>query len=233
LEKPCETRETMIDRVDRSVGQIVDEILVMDCQSGSAKALEILVSRWQKRLWHYAFHLAGDSEAAWDIKQESWLGIIRGISRLNDPARFRPWAYKIVTNKTNDWIRKSKTVKQKGADPPDRLMAVQVQDHRQTENNDTGVRELLEKLDMTKKVVLNLYYFEELSIPEISAALKIPHGTVKSRLHSPVGWAGLPAHAVHFSLITILSFSAWATEPALSEAEWVAHPTTGLLFSQK
>jgi len=35
--------------------QLVDEILVMDCQSGSTKALEILVSRWQKRLWHHAF----------------------------------------------------------------------------------------------------------------------------------------------------------------------------------
>ena len=75
----------MIGRVDRSVEQIADEILVMDCQSGRAKALEILVSRWQKRLWQYAYDLTGDSEAAWDVTQESWLGIIRGIRRLNDP----------------------------------------------------------------------------------------------------------------------------------------------------
>ncbi len=116
----------MINRVDRSVEQIVDEILVMDCQSGRVKALEILVSRWQKRLWRYAFRLIGDSEAAWDITQESWLGIIRGISRLNDPARFRPWAYKIVTNKTHDWIRKSITMKQTGSDRFDKLRAKEV-----------------------------------------------------------------------------------------------------------
>ncbi|MBL7189305.1 MAG: sigma-70 family RNA polymerase sigma factor [Phycisphaerae bacterium] len=174
----------MINRVDRSVEQIVDEILVMDCQSGRVKALEILVSRWQKRLWRYAFRLIGDSEAAWDITQESWLGIIRGISRLNDPARFRPWAYKIVTNKTHDWIRKSITMKQTGSDRFDKLRAKEVQDHRQPQNNDTGVRELLEKLDMRKKVVLSLYYFEQLTVPEIGAALKIPDGTVKSRLHN-------------------------------------------------
>jgi RNA polymerase sigma-70 factor (ECF subfamily) len=92
--------------MSRSVEQVVDEILVMDCQSGRVKALEMLVSRWQKRLWRYAYHLTGDSEAAWDVTQESWLGIIRGISRLNDPAKFRAWAYQIVTNKASDWIRR-------------------------------------------------------------------------------------------------------------------------------
>ncbi len=51
------------------------------------------------------------------------------------------------------------------------------------QKKDTGLRELLEKLDIRKKAVLSLYYFEQLSIPEISLALNIPQGTVKSRLH--------------------------------------------------
>lgn len=46
-----------------------------------------------------------------------------------------------------------------------------------------GVKEFLQKLDVRKRVVLSLYYFEELSVPEISVALNIPNGTVKSRLH--------------------------------------------------
>lgn len=160
--------------MDRSVEQLVDEILVMDCQSGKVKALEILVSRWQKRLWRYAYNLTWDTEAAWDITQESWLGIIKGLRKLNDPAMFRSWAYRIVTNKTNDWIRKSKAVKQVGIE--------EIQDYQRKEKKDAGVKELLQKLDIRKKAVLNLYYFEQLSVPEISAALNIPEGTVKSRL---------------------------------------------------
>jgi RNA polymerase sigma-70 factor (ECF subfamily) len=50
------------------------------------------------------------------------------------------------------------------------------------EKKDIGVKELVRKLDFRKKVVLSLYYFEQLSISEISIALKIPNGTVKSRL---------------------------------------------------
>jgi len=147
----------------------------MDCQSGSVKALEILVSRWQKRLWRYAYNLTGDSEAAWDITQDSWLGIIKGLRKLHDPANFKAWAYRITTNKAIDWIRKSKAVKQ--------ISIEEIEEQQTSQKKDTGVKELLEKLDIRKQVVLSLYYFEQLSVPEISVALKIPKGTVKSRLY--------------------------------------------------
>lgn len=172
----------MIDRVDRSVEQIADEILVMDCQSGRVGALEMLVSRWQKRLWRYARRMTGDSEAAWDITQESWLGIIRGIRRLNDPARFRSWAYRIVTNKASDWIKRNKAVLDT------RYSTLDTRRESSMQNPESKIpaslNELLEKLDMKKRVVLSLYYFEQLSVPEIAAALRIPKGTVKSRLHN-------------------------------------------------
>jgi len=162
--------------VDRSVEQLVDEILVMDCQSGSAKAMEMLVCRWQKRLWKYAHNMTGDAEAAWDITQESWLGIIKGLRKLQDPASFKAWAYRITTNKSIDWIKKKSVVRKVGLD--------EVQKHQHNDENDAGLKELLEKLDIRKRAVLNLYYFEQLSVPEISTALKIPKGTVKSRLHN-------------------------------------------------
>ena len=155
--------------------QIIDEILVMDSQAGSVKAMEILVSRWQKRLWFYAYRLTHNKDAAWDITQETWLGIIKGLRKLHDPANFKAWAYRITTNKSVDWIKKRKTNKQ--------VSIEEARFHQRNANNDTGVKELLEKLDIRKKVVLSLYYFEELSVPEISVALNIPNGTVKSRLH--------------------------------------------------
>ena len=164
----------MIDKVDRPVEQLIDEILVLDCQSGRVKALEILVSRWQKRLWQYAYNLTGDTDAAWDITQDSWLGIIKGLRKLNDPANFKAWAYRITTNKSIDWIRKNRDPKQ--------ISIEEIQDHQQREKKDIGIKELLEKLDIRKRAVLYLYYFEQLSVSEISIALKIPSGTVKSRL---------------------------------------------------
>jgi RNA polymerase sigma-70 factor (ECF subfamily) len=160
--------------MDRSVQQLIDEILVMDAQDGKARAMEMLVSRWQKRLWQHAFRLTADEQAAWDVTQQSWLGIIKGLRKLHDPASFKAWSYRITTNKSIDWIRKNKAVKQISID--------EIQDQQQKEKKDTGLKELLHKLDVRKRAVISLYYFEQLSIPEVSAALKIPKGTVKSRL---------------------------------------------------
>jgi RNA polymerase sigma-70 factor (ECF subfamily) len=165
-----------MDRVDSPIEQVVDELLVMDAQDGDAGAMEKLVSRWQKRLWQHAFRLTDDAQAAWDVTQQSWLGIIKGLPKLDDPANFRAWAYRITTNKAIDWIKKSKKAKHVGLD--------EVQDKQQEDKKYSDIKELLGKLDLEKRTVLSLYYFEQLSISDISAALNIPKGTIKSRLHS-------------------------------------------------
>jgi len=155
---------------------IENQILVMDAQDGDAGAMEKLVSRWQRRLWQHAFRLTDDAQAAWDITQQSWLGIIKGLRKLHDPANFKAWAYGITTNKSIDWIKKTKAVKH--------ISLEEVQEQQHKAKYDTGVKELLEKLDIRKRAVLSLYYFEQLDILEISTALNIPKGTVKSRLHN-------------------------------------------------
>jgi len=156
--------------------QIIDEILVIDCQAGRARALDALVSRWHRRLWRHAYRLVGDADAAWDVTQQSWLTIIKGLRKLREPAHFKAWAYRITTSKAVDWIRKEQRRKHAGMEA--------IEDPQYDTAGDTGVRELLEKLDIKKQVVLSLYYFEELSVTEISTALKIPRGTVRSRLHN-------------------------------------------------
>jgi RNA polymerase sigma factor (sigma-70 family) len=153
---------------------IEDQLLVMDAQDGDATAMEKLVSRWQKRLWQHAFRLTSDRQAAWDVTQQSWLGIIKGLRKLNYPVNFKAWSYIITKNKSIDWIKKDEGAKH--------ISIEEVQGHQHREKKDIGVKEMLEKLDIRKRAVLYLYYFEQLSVSEISIALKIPDGTVKSRL---------------------------------------------------
>lgn len=157
--------------------QIVDQLLVMECQDGSVAALEQLVSRWQKRLWQYAYRLTGDAEAAWDVTQESWLGVIRGLSRLNDPARFRSWIYRIVTRKADDWIvRNAKARRQRAEIRPEEL--------RQECDEPDELQYLMHGLPEPSRTVLTLHYWEGLSVAEIARVLGVPEGTVKSRLYT-------------------------------------------------
>lgn len=162
--------------MENEQSNLEDQILVMDAQDGDAEAMEKLVTRFQKRLWHHAYRLTADPQAAWDITQQTWLAIIKGLRKLNDPAAFKPWAYRIATNKSFNWIKKKTAAKEIPIDS--------IAEQPATDHSDTGIKELLNKLDPAKKVVICLHYFDQLSIHQISLALDIPPGTVKSRLHN-------------------------------------------------
>lgn len=157
-----------------NLSNIEDQLLVMAARDGDAEAMVKLVSRWQKRLWRYVHWRTSNSQVTWDITQQCWLDIIKGIRRLNDPACFKAWVYRIATNKSIDWL------KSKSKEQHIELDSIGV-DCDQNED-DLRVKELLHRLKNESRTVLSLYYFEELSVTEISIALNVKPGTVKSRL---------------------------------------------------
>ena len=157
-----------------NLSKIENQLLVMSAQGGNAEAFEKLVSLWQKRLWQYVFRLTTDVHASWDITQQCWLEIIKGLNKLNDPACFKAWAYRVATNRVIDWL------KDKNKNRHVNLESIEV-DCKQ-KDDDLQVKELVQRLKNDSRVILSLYYFEQLSISEISVALSVPQGTVKSRL---------------------------------------------------
>ncbi|MHC4538418.1 MAG: RNA polymerase sigma factor [Planctomycetota bacterium] len=86
--------------------QIYDELLVIKCQQGDREAFNELVGRWQKRLWNYAFKVTGSEPAAWDIVQETWYSMVKGVRKLSDVSVFPRWAFRIANNKCVDRLRK-------------------------------------------------------------------------------------------------------------------------------
>jgi len=157
------------------IAQIQDQLLVLDAQAGSRVALEELVRRWYTKLWQHACNLTSDRQAAWDIAQKSWYDIIKGLSRLNDPAHFQAWAYKITTHRAMDWLRDQRRHQHTS------LSSIEPPCTCQEEASD--VQEYMQQLKEKSRLVLSLYYLENLTIAEISIALDVPAGTVKSRLY--------------------------------------------------
>ena len=160
--------------MDDRLSHIEDQLLVMAAQEGNSAAMDELVRRWQKRLWHYVFRMTSDAHGAWDITQECWLVIIRRIGKLHDPASFKPWAYRIATNKAIDWLKRRNRYQHIHLD----AFQAACDPHHEA----APVREMVKGLKEASRVVLSLYYFEQLSVGEISEVLQIPPGTVKSRL---------------------------------------------------
>ena len=175
--------------MDDKTSHIYDQWLVLRCQEGDDKAFGELINRWQQKLWRHAHRMTGRSDVAWDVLQESWLAAVKGIGRLKDPARFRVWIYRIVTNKSTDWIRsqqrRRKHIQQN--EEQVELAADQIQNTEnsleQKQDEVAQLRVALSKLPEDRRIVLQMHYLENLPIVEIAEILSIPTGTVKSRLH--------------------------------------------------
>lgn len=158
--------------------QILDELLVLGCQQGRTRAFELLVERWQAPLWRHAYRLTGAEDVAWDVLQESWMAVTRGITRLGDPAAFRRWAYTIVSRKAADWRRRR----------PDREAPLTEEPATSPDSGSNGaaaaLADALARLSGERRALIHLRYVEGFEVREMAEILDIPEGTVKSRLHS-------------------------------------------------
>ncbi|MBL4591978.1 MAG: RNA polymerase sigma factor [Phycisphaerales bacterium] len=160
----------------RTKSQILSEFLVLQAQTGDAKALGQLVEMWSHRLNNRAIKLIGDREAALDAAQEAWISIARSIRSLRDPALFGPWAMRIVQLKSADAIRsmiRDRKLKHS--------YAHEVSNH--TEPTDPApVRTAILLLAPKYRDVVILHYMDGCSTEIIAVILNIPIGTVKTRL---------------------------------------------------
>lgn len=170
-------------RHDRSA--VLDELLVLRAQDGDARALSVLARRWHDRLLVHACRLTGEREGGRDVVQEAWVAIVRGLPRLDDAARFPAWAYRIVGNKSRDWIRARQRLRSRAerlAREPSPAPVELELDADDGEAEGLRLRAELRRLDPDHRVVLSLFYLEGFKVRQIAAALDLPSGTVKSRL---------------------------------------------------
>lgn len=157
-----------------------DQLLVVRCQLGERAAFDDLIRRWSGSLHRYALKLSNDPELADDLTQDIWLRVIQGIGRLREAAQFRPWIFGIAHRAFMDRLRI------RYAMPADTGIDVEkiasIDDIGADEDIERALTTSMALLPIVEREVLTLFYLEELSLADISDALRIPVGTVKSRL---------------------------------------------------
>jgi RNA polymerase sigma-70 factor (ECF subfamily) len=155
--------------------------LVELAQEGDHDAFVVLVDASIARLDAAARLILRDAELARDAVQDAMVRAWRDLPGLRDPDRFGPWLHRLTVNACLDQARRRRRrvieVELTAFDqPPVADATAQVAD-----------RDLLDRalarLDPEQRAVVVLRFFLELSLPETAAALGIPLGTVKSRLH--------------------------------------------------
>ena len=108
------------------------------------------------------------------------IAIVRGIRRLDDPARFRHWAYRLVTHRAADWVRRQQRLRKLAEDA---WLEAEATGERSADDSVDGLRRAFGRLPTECRAILSLHYFQDIRLTEIARILELPEGTVKSRLH--------------------------------------------------
>jgi len=171
--------------------EFTDEELMAQFQAGNEYAYLDLVDRFKERLFTFIYRFVNDSDLAEDLVQDTLVKVYTHRHSYREIARFSTWIYTIAGNLARTELRKRKrratyNISSLGSEnrefdlPSPDYTPSQTLEGQQTEQN---IRKALAKLPLHFRTVIILRDVQELSYDEISKIMKIPLGTVKSRVN--------------------------------------------------
>ena len=152
------------------------------------------VERHQRRAYRYAFRLTRNPDEAADVVAESFLRVFRSISSFKGESCFTTWLYRVETNSFLEMRKKASSRPTTSLDEvlhvDDGTLELQIVDHREgavehVERNErmSVVTRAMKKLPEHQRAILVMYHAESMSYEDIAQTLRLPIGTVKSRLN--------------------------------------------------
>jgi RNA polymerase sigma-70 factor (ECF subfamily) len=176
---------------------VTDEELFGRYVAGEKEALADLVERYERPLYNFLFHLVGDRALAEDLFQEVFLRVHVHRGRFRRDARFRTWLYTIGLNLARDVMRKrvrrpSLASLESALEGEPSLVATLSADepgpcaNAERAERAEELKQAVAALPANLKSVLVMGYYGGVPYRDIARALKLPLGTVKSRMHQAV-----------------------------------------------
>lgn len=139
-----------------------------------------LIKQNNLKFYKTAKAILKNDDDAYDAIQNALISMYENIHNLKDEKYFTTWGIRIVVNKCYDLIRKKNKVVSISLDNEQNKNEIETNDEYNLDLY--GLEKILHDLDEQTRLLITLYYYDDLSINEISTIMNIPKGTVKSRL---------------------------------------------------
>ena len=158
----------------------MDRSLVERAQRGDREAFTSLAFELSDRLFAVAHRILRDFDSAGDALQVTLLRLWRDLPSLRDPDLIEAWAYRVLVRACHDQLRKQRrqapTLHLLPADDSEPDASAVVADREQLER-------AFRTLNSEQRAAIVLQYYRGLTLDEIAEILRVPVGTVRSRLH--------------------------------------------------
>ena len=161
---------------------------------GDIEAMSILIEEYKNELFNLCFRLTFNKQDTEDLFQQTWVKAAKYAYRYEDIS-FRAWLFRICVNQYKDNLRKAtrrkKVVKEDFQSTSAKdyvIMAAKSGETVEEQFEKKHIQALLvskiDKLPERQKVPIVLFYYQQMKYSDIAQILKVPEGTVKSRINS-------------------------------------------------
>jgi RNA polymerase sigma-70 factor (ECF subfamily) len=163
---------------------VEDADLIRKARLGDVEAYNLLISRWEKRVYNYLLRIVRNREEALDLSQDVFLKAYQNLRKLEDPARFAPWLYRIAHNEAFSAFRKRR---------PEGDVLAPESAREEIPVGGTAVFPIelsiavttaLGRLTDDQREVVVLKIYQGFKFEEMAEILSCPVSTVKSRLYT-------------------------------------------------
>ncbi|WP_298237067.1 RNA polymerase sigma factor [uncultured Algibacter sp.] len=157
--------------------------LVID---GDTNAFSVLVDRYKDLVYTLALRMLKNREEAEEVSQDTFIKIYKSINKFKGDSKFSTWVYKVTYNTCLDRLKKNR--KHFNDIPINEFTEHQVKtidnalDSLEQEEYSKAIQECIALLPSEDAFLLTLYYFEELSLEEISKAVGLKANNVKVKI---------------------------------------------------
>ena len=169
---------------------ITDEQLIKQFQEGDRQSYNELVFRYKDKILNFLYRFVYDMDLAEDLAQETFLKVYLKKDSYREISKFSTWMYTIASNLAKTELRKikrRKTYSISEISDVDREVNFFVEDENpddKLDDNESNIlHESIFELEEDFRTIIILREIQELSYENISKILKLPLGTVKSRIN--------------------------------------------------
>jgi len=160
--------------------EVEDRDLIAKARKGNVEAYNLLVSRWDKRVFNYLLRLVRNREDALDVSQDVFLKAYQNLPKLDDPAKFSGWLFRIAHNEAFSLLRRRKPDGDLDREP----VAGGVEGRLLPFELSLAVESALKLLSDDQRDAVLLKVYQGFKFDEMAEILDCPVSTVKSRLYT-------------------------------------------------
>ena len=170
----------------KNISQLPDEEVVQIVRTTDKEVYAEIIKRYQAKLMRYASYLVHDEHTGADVVQNGFIKAYINLNGFDIKKKFSSWLYRIVHNEAMNVLGKSKN--QRPINEYDSFeSSTDIEDETIKQELIEHAHSCIEEISLLYKEPLSLYYLEEKSYDEISDILRIPIGTVATRINRAKG----------------------------------------------